>query len=96
MQERIGQQYDGIISGLTAWGMYVELDNTVEGMIRLSSMDDDYYIYHEKTYCIEGERTHKLWRLGDKVRIQVHQVSIQDRTIDFIIADAPTKAGKRG
>lgn len=85
MQSYIGDSFEGIISGITGWGMYVELPNTVEGMIRLSTMDDDYYYFDEKRYCLIGERTKRIWRLGDKITITVQNVRVQDRIIDFVI-----------
>ena len=62
--------FDGIIRGYQLWD-HVELENTVEGLVHISTMDDDYYIYYEKHYCLIGQRTSKVYRLGDLVRIRI-------------------------
>lgn len=87
MSERIGEVYTGVISSVTSFGIFVELPNTVEGLIHISNMDDDYYIFDEKHYSLIGERTKKIYRLGDKVRIKVVKTDIENRTIDFAFAD---------
>ncbi len=87
MQDKLGEHFDGVVSGLTGFGLFVELENTVEGLVRLSSMDDDYYIYNEKALCLVGERTKKTYRIGDKVKVQLIKVSIEARQIDFILID---------
>ena len=69
MSRRIGQRYEGVVSGITNWGMYVELPNTCEGLIRLQDMDDDYYIFDENTYTLMGEDTGRTFKLGEHVRI---------------------------
>ncbi len=85
MQDKVGEKYDGIISGVMANGIFIELPNTVEGMVRVSSMDDDYYIYIEKHHCLMGKRTRKVYRLGDKVSVKVATVDIVNRKIDFVL-----------
>lgn len=93
MQERIGQEFDGIISGVTSWGIYVELENTVEGMVSVKNMDDDYYIFKEEDMCYFGERTHKTYTVGDKVRVLVADASPGAGTIDFeFVGDKKVKA----
>jgi len=87
MVDKVGEQFEGTVSSITAFGMFVELDNTVEGLIRLSSMDDDYYTYNEKALCLIGERTGKIYRIGDKVNVLVTKVTPETRQIDFILAD---------
>lgn len=87
MQNHIGEIYEGVISGVTSFGMFVELDNTVEGLVRVSSMEDDYYQYDEKHYQFIGERTKKIYKLGDKVTIKVVKVDIGQGQIDFILTD---------
>jgi ribonuclease R len=86
MQDKIGMEFDGIISGVTNYGIYVELDNTVEGLVRMTALDDDYYVFNEKHYCLIGERTRKVYRLGDTIRIRVSQVDIAARNVDFVLA----------
>jgi ribonuclease R len=80
----IGMEYNGIISGLTEWGMYVEIiENKCEGMIRLRDLNDDFYVLDEKNYCIIGQRRKKKYQLGDEVRILVKKVDLAKRQIDF-------------
>lgn len=86
MEEHIGEEFDGVISGVTSFGMFVELPNGVEGLVHISSLMDDYYDFYEERYALVGNHTKKQYRLGDKVRIEVLQVNIQDVSIDFIMA----------
>lgn len=83
MYDKVGEEFDGIVSSVTSFGMFIELPNTVEGLTRLANMKDDYYIYDDQTYTIMGERTKKTFRIGDEVRIKVDNVSIELREIDF-------------
>ena len=76
MSRHIGEFFDGIVSGLTGYGMYVELENTCEGMVRLQSMDDDYYYYDETNFTLVGEMTKKNFSAGD-VKKCVSSLSIQ-------------------
>jgi len=87
MLDKIGMEYDGIISGVTNYGIYVELGNTVEGLVHISTMDDDYYVYDEKHYCLIGQRTNKIYRLGDAVRVRVIGVDMASRNIDFVLVE---------
>ncbi len=86
MYDHVGEEFEGIISGVTAFGMFVELANGVEGMVHISSLTDDYYEYAEDVYSLVGEHTNKHYRLGDKITIEVLQVDIQERNVDFILA----------
>lgn len=86
MQEHIGEKFTGIVSGVTSFGIFVELENSVEGLVRLSSMDDDYYVYDEKRYFIIGERTGKVYRIGDSVEVVVVKSDPMTRQIDFMLA----------
>jgi ribonuclease R len=84
MKEKIGEEFDGVISGVTAFGFFVELqDIFVEGLVRVTSLYDDYYQYHENRYCLVGERTHRTFRIGDEVRVKVDRVDVERRHIDF-------------
>ena len=87
MSAHIGEKFDGVISGLTGYGMYVELSNTCEGLVRLESMTDDYYIYDEGNYVIVGETTGRRFGLGDRAAIIVAGTDITARTIDFELAE---------
>ena len=85
MAERIGECYDGVISGVTQWGIYVELPNTVEGLIHVSTLPGDYFYYDENAYEMVGRDTGKTYKLGEKIRIQVKDVDRITRTVDFRI-----------
>lgn len=87
MSERIGEEYEGVVSGITAWGIYVELPNTVEGMVRASEMKDDFYIYNETSYEMIGEHAGKVYKLGDRVKIRVKDVDLFMKTVDFEMAN---------
>lgn len=84
LQNNVGMEYIGIISGLTEWGMYVEIiENKCEGMIHLRDLNDDFYVLDEKNYCIIGQRRKKKYQLGDEVKILVKKVDLAKRQIDF-------------
>ncbi|HEY8361996.1 MAG TPA: ribonuclease R [Tissierellaceae bacterium] len=83
MTRFIGEEFEGIISSLTNFGMFVQLDNTIEGLVRFTSMLDDYYYFDEEKYYIIGERTNKIYRLGDVVKVRVIDADVVRRTIDF-------------
>jgi len=87
MMGHIGETFEGVISGVTSWGLYVELPNTVEGMVRVSAMDDDYYIYDEEHYQMIGEHTKKVYKLGQKVKVEVIGADKLLRTIDFALVE---------
>ena len=84
MKDKIGEEFEGVISGVMAFGFFVELkDIFVEGLVRVTSLHDDYYQYHEKKYSLVGERTHKAFTIGDGVRVRVERVDVERRHIDF-------------
>lgn len=85
MYDHIGECYHGVISGVTSWGIYVELPNTVEGMVRISEMEDDQYEFQEERYRVVGHYTGKEYRMGQPVYIRVEQVDRELRTIDFVM-----------
>lgn len=87
MQEHIGEVFEGVISGMTKWGMYVELPNTIEGLVHVVNMTDDHYDYDDSSYEMVGEHTKKVFRLGQKVSVRVKNADRLLRTIDFEIAD---------
>lgn len=82
----VGEEFDGVISGVTSFGMFVELANGVEGLVHISSLTDDYYEYDEQGFRLVGNHTGKIYRLGDPLRIEVLRVNMEDRSIDFIRA----------
>jgi ribonuclease R len=94
MMDKVGEEFDGIISSVTGFGMFVELDNTVEGLIRLSDLTDDYYHFHEQQHALIGERTSKVYRIGDEVKVRVARVSIEEHTIDFEMVDMKPRESK--
>ncbi len=87
MSERLGEEYEGIISGVMPFGIFVELDNMIEGLVHVSMLIDDYYIYDEQNYCFIGERTKKTYKMGDVVRIQVAKADISKKEIDFTLIE---------
>lgn len=83
MEPKIGETFEGVISGITSWGIYVELPDTVEGMIHVSKLAGDYYCYNEDTYEMVGRDTGKCYKLGQKIRIRVEGVDYFQKSIDF-------------
>lgn len=94
MSYHLEEVFEGRISGVTAWGVYVELDNTVEGMVRLQDMYDDYYHFDEEHYRIVGEHTGKVYGLGDTVRVMVEDANVTAGTIDFSFTEETPKKRK--
>lgn len=83
MADKVGQVFDGIISGVTNWGIYVELPNTVEGLVSLKDMEDDYYVYDEDNLRYIGEHTHKVYSLGDRVKVKLVRADLYERNLNF-------------
>ena len=83
MKRFLGEVFEGVVSGIANWGMYVELPNTVEGMIRLSDLDDDFYLYEETRMELRGEQGGRVYRLGERIRVQVTRVDLAVRTVYF-------------
>ncbi|HON17736.1 MAG TPA: ribonuclease R [Salinivirgaceae bacterium] len=84
LKDRIGEEFDGVISGVTNWGLYVELEgNASEGIVSLQTLHDDYYIFDEDEYCLIGQRNRKVFRLGDTVRIRVVNANLLKKQLDF-------------
>ena len=93
MKEKVGEAFEGIISNVTSFGMFVELDNTIEGLVKVSNMDDDYYIFDQKHYCLIGEHTSKRYSIGDQIRVLLVRADIPSRQLDFIVIDENEKNG---
>jgi ribonuclease R len=88
LEDKIGEIFDGVISGVTEWGIYVEIiENKCEGMVRLRDINDDFYIYDEENYCITGKKYKRKFQLGDKVKIEVKRVDLMRKQIDFYLTD---------
>ena len=86
MSERVGQTYDGVISGVTEWGLYVELnENKCEGMIPMRDLDDDYYEFDEKNYCLRGRRKNHTYSLGDAITVKVARANLEKKQLDFAL-----------
>ncbi len=86
MADKKGQVFDGVISGVTEWGLYVEItSNKCEGMVALRDMDDDFYTYDEKNYCIIGRQTRRKYQLGDEVQIMVQRANLEKKQLDFVL-----------
>ena len=87
MESRIGETYEGVISGVTEWGFYVELPNTIEGLVHVTSLTDDYFHYNESTYELIGDVTGKRYKLGQKIKVIVNGTDKVMRTIDFRVCN---------
>lgn len=83
MSYHLGEEFEGIISGVTGWGLYVELPNTVEGLVHVNTLRDDYYVFDQESYELRGEMTKKVYKLGDKVRVRVAEADKILKTVDF-------------
>lgn len=92
MSDKIGKQYRGVISGVTEWGIYVEIEeNKCEGMVPLHELTDDYYQFDERNYCITGRRSHRRYQLGDEVEIEILRANLEKKQLDFKIVVSSTK-----
>ena len=87
MSDKTGKEFEGIISGVTEWGLYVEIiENQCEGMINVRELDDDYYEYDEENYCLRGRSGGKVYTLGDKITIEVVKADLQKKQLDYRLA----------
>lgn len=88
MSERLGQEYDGVISGVTEWGLYVEInENKCEGLVPIRDLEDDYYEFDEKNFCLIGHRKKRIYRLGDLIRIQIARANLEKKQLDFALVE---------
>lgn len=87
MSMHIGEVFEGVISGVTGWGLYVELSNTCEGLVPIGTMNEDYFEYHEDQYALVGRLGGKIYQLGDPVRVKMESADLLERTVDFSLAD---------
>lgn len=90
MMAHIGEEFEGIISGVTEWGFYVELSNTIEGLVHVNLLTDDYYEYDREHYTLTGEDTGKVYKMGQKIRVKVSKADLATRTVDFLPAKEKT------
>ena len=88
MHDKLGQVFDGVISGVTEWGLYVELnENKCEGLVPIRDLDDDYYEFDEKNYCLIGRRKKRQYRLGDPISIKVAQANLDRKQLDYQLVE---------
>jgi ribonuclease R len=88
MSDKIGQVFDGVISGVTEWGLYVELNaNKCEGLIPMRNLNDDFYEFDEKNYCLTGKRHKHSYRLGDTITVKIANANLQRKQLDFVPAE---------
>ena len=86
MQDHVGEIYPGVISGVTDWGIYVELENKIEGMVPISEIDDDFYLFDEKNYALVGKHTQRKFQLGDEVKVKIWRTNLEKKQLDFRLA----------
>ncbi|MDA3879474.1 MAG: S1 RNA-binding domain-containing protein, partial [Prolixibacteraceae bacterium] len=88
MQDKVGKIFDGVISGVTDWGIFVELnDNKCEGLVSMRDLTDDFYYFDEKNYCITGMHSNKCYQLGSDVKVEVARTNLEKKQIDFTLVD---------
>ena len=87
MKDKIGEVYPGVISGITDWGIYVELENKCEGMVPIRELDDDFYIFDEKNYSLIGRHSHKSYQLGENVKVEITRANLERKQLDFKLID---------
>jgi ribonuclease R len=87
MQDHIGKIYPGVISGVTDFGVFVELENKIEGMIPIRELDDDFYIFDEKNYMLAGRHSHKTYQLGDEITVKIWRTNLEKKQLDFQLAN---------
>jgi ribonuclease R len=93
MADKLGEVFAGYVTGVQAYGLFIELEEIyVQGLVHVSSMTDDYYVFNEKAHALKGENTRKVYRLGDKVEVQVVRVDLERRQVDFALVDVLERA----
>jgi ribonuclease R len=95
MQDKIGEEFSGVISGVTDWGIYVELENKCEGMVSVSTLNDDFYIFDEKNYCLIGRHSHRQFQLGDVVQVEIARANLEKKQLDFRLVKEKTNEGNK-
>jgi len=93
MQDHVGEIYPGVISGVTDWGIYVELENKIEGMVPISEIDDDFYIFDEKNYALVGKHSQRKFQLGDEVKVKIWRTNLEKKQLDFRLAMGNNQPG---
>ena len=87
MEQFVGDTFEGVISSVTSFGFFVELDNGVEGLVHMTTLKDDYYDYIESRYALEGTHHHRVYQLGDKVEVVLVRASVEEKALDFVAKD---------
>lgn len=87
MKDRIGEILPGVISGITDWGIYVELENKCEGMVPMRDLDDDFYTFDERNYCLVGRHSHKTYQLGEEVKVEISRANLEKKQLDFKLVE---------
>ncbi len=87
MQDKVGEVFDGVISGVTDWGIYVELENKCEGLVPIRELDDDFYLFDEKNYCLIGRHSHRTYQLGENVRVEILRANLEKKQLDFKLVE---------
>lgn len=95
MQNKIGEEFDGVISSVTGFGLFVELENTVEGLVHVTDLTDDYYHFDERSFALIGERTGNVFRIGDAITIKVAEVNLEEHSVDFEVVGMKQKARRK-
>ncbi len=95
MQDKVGEEFTGMISGVTNFGLFVELENTVEGLVHVSYLTDDYYHYDQKHYAMIGERSGNVFRIGDELDIRVVNVNVEEASVDFEIVGMKKRKSRK-
>ena len=95
MMDKIGQEFSGVISGVTDWGIYVELENKCEGMVSVSTLNDDFYIFDEKNYCLVGRHSHRIFQLGDVVKVEILRANLEKKQLDFQLVEENPSGSKK-
>ncbi|WP_018921905.1 ribonuclease R [Salsuginibacillus kocurii] len=95
MQDKIGEEFTGFVSGAANFGLFVELENTIEGLVHVSYLTDDYYSYDQKQYALIGERTGNMFRIGDQIDVRVINVNVDERAVDFEIIGMPARKQRK-
>ena len=95
MQDKIGEEFDGVISSVTGFGLFVELENTVEGLVHVTDLTDDYYHFDERSMALIGERTGNIFRIGDAITIKVADVNLEERSVDFEVVGVKQKSRRK-
>ena len=92
LMDRIGEEFDAVISGVTEWGIYAEIvENKCEGMIPIVDLEDDYYYFDEENYCVVGRSTGRRFQLGDPLKIRIANANLEKKQLDFVLAEMPLK-----